>query len=70
MNVVDIDRSASRADAEEIRRTLELLTDGVFEIRIPKAGRHRTIRGYFNELETAARAASAWSGKVPCPSVK
>lgn len=65
MNVVDIDRSASRADAEEIRRTLELLTDGVFEIRIPKAGRHRTIRGYFNELETAARAASAWSGKVP-----
>lgn len=65
MNVVDIDRAASRADLDEIRRALALLVDGVFEIRIPKAGRHRTIRGYFNELETAARAVSAWSGKVP-----
>jgi len=65
MNVVDIDRIASRADLAEIQRALALLVDGVFEIRIPKAGRHRTIRGYFNELETAARAVSAWSGKVP-----
>ena len=65
MNVVDIDRASNRADTDEIRRALHLITDGVFEIRIPKAGRHRTIRGYFNDVETAAKAAAAWSGKVP-----
>ena len=65
MNVVDIDRAASRADLDEIRRALALLVDGVFEIRIPKAGRHRTIRGYFNDREVAAKAAAIWSGKVP-----
>lgn len=65
MNVIDMDRSPARADLEEIRRALALITDGVFEIRIPKAGRHRTIRGYFNDPNAAARAAANWSGKVP-----
>ena len=65
MNVVDIDRAASRADPEKIRRALTLLVDGVFEIRIPKAGRHRTIRGYFNDLDLATKAVAVWSGKVP-----
>lgn len=55
----------TRADPAELRRALALLVEGVFEIRIPKAGRHRTIRGYFNDLEAAAREAAKWSGNVP-----
>lgn len=65
MSVVEIASAPGRADAAEIRRALALMTDGVFEIRIPKAGRHRTIRGYFNDTAEAARSAAAWSGKVP-----
>lgn len=65
MSVVEIASSPGRADIEGIGRALALMTDGVFEIRIPKAGRHRTIRGYFNDAAAAARAAAAWSGKVP-----
>ena len=65
MNVVELERGSARADLAEIRRALALLVDGVFEIRIPKAGRNRTIRGYFGDLELAAKAAASWSGKVP-----
>jgi predicted P-loop ATPase len=37
----------------EIRRAARLLfgASDVVEIRVPKAGRHRTISGYFNDLE-------------------
>jgi hypothetical protein len=55
----------TKVDPVELHRALELLAEGVFEIRIPKAGRHRTIRGYFNDREAAAQAAAKWSGSVP-----
>jgi len=64
-NIIEIAQAQGRADMEEIRRALSLMTDGVFEIRIPKAGRHRTIRGYFNSANAAAKAVGVWSGKVP-----
>ena len=37
----------------------------VVELRVPKAGRHGTVSGYFGNLESAARAAGDWSGKAP-----
>lgn len=53
--------------AEEIRRGLELLIgpDGVHELRIPKAGRFKTVSGYFDNLDALARAADEWDGKAP-----
>lgn len=66
MKVVDLHSvSPSKSDPDEIRRALAILTDGIFEIRIPKAGRYRTIRGYFNDPAAATKAVCGWSGQVP-----
>lgn len=67
MKVVDLHAATtlSRADPDEIRRALAILPDNLFEIRIPKAGRYRTIRGYFNDAAAATKAVCAWSGQVP-----
>ena len=39
--------------------------DGVVEIRVLKAGKLRTVSGYFNDGDAAAKAAEYWSGKAP-----
>ena len=50
----------------DIRTALDLLIEpgSTFEIRIPKAGKGGTVRGYFQDLDKAAQAASGWSGKA------
>jgi hypothetical protein len=64
--VNDLDSTRRRSDPVEIQRALALMVDSeVFEIRIPKAGRYRTIRGYFNDLSAAVKSAEAWSGQAP-----
>ena len=63
--VTDTETAQRRADFAEIQRALALMTEGVFEVRIPKAGRHKTVRGYFNDPAAAAKAVLAWSGSVP-----
>jgi len=66
MNVVDFNPAAGgRYDQAEIQRALALMVDGIFEVRIPKAGKFRTVRGYFNDAQAATKAVMAWSGKVP-----
>ena len=53
-------------DVNALRQFLSLLhRDGVFEIRIPKAGRARTVRGYFDDVDAAVQAVQSWGGKVP-----
>lgn len=37
----------------------------VYELRCPKAGKHKTISGYFDDFGTMARTAEALSGTVP-----
>lgn len=63
--VTDLDSAQRRADPAEIQQALALMTEGVFEVRIPKSGRHRTVRGYFDDPALAAKAVLAWSGAVP-----
>ena len=50
-----------------IRAALTVLVEpgDVHELRIPKAGRARTISGYFDDLDAMARAAAEYDGKVP-----
>ncbi|MCZ7619256.1 MAG: hypothetical protein M5U32_13445 [Myxococcota bacterium] len=58
----DRDRSA----LAEIRSGLEiLLGPGVHELRIPKAGRSRTVSGYYDNLDALARDAHRWDGRAP-----
>ncbi|MEZ5590142.1 MAG: hypothetical protein R3F53_05335 [Gammaproteobacteria bacterium] len=51
----------------DIRRTLELLHPAgtVFEIRILKTGRKKTVRGYFDNVDAAAKNCHYWNGKAP-----
>ncbi len=42
-----------------------LLGDGVHELRAPKAGKYRTVSGYFDDLAALAAASESWSGKAP-----
>ena len=65
MKLVDPALSRVQADPDEMQRALALMTEGIFEIRIPKAGRHRTVRGYFNDHAAAIRATQAWNGQAP-----
>jgi len=39
-------------------------TGHVYELRIPKAGRHRTVAGYFDDIALLANAAAQWDGKA------
>ena len=52
---------------EMIRRAIALffLSGAVVELRIPKAGKHQTISGYFDDAERLARSALANDGKGP-----
>ena len=52
---------------EEILRTCRLLMapGAVHELRIPKAGRHGTISGYFDSIEALADAVLPLDGTVP-----
>ncbi|HVN76944.1 MAG TPA: AAA family ATPase [Thermoanaerobaculaceae bacterium] len=52
---------------QEIRRALQVLTKrgGVFEIRIPEAGKAGTVSGYFNDPDKAADAVVARDGQAP-----
>lgn len=49
----------------DIHQTLELLhaPGDVVELRIPKAGRYRTISGYFDDFEALAKVAVKLNGK-------
>jgi hypothetical protein len=64
------DRNANsngdRSVLAEIRSGLEiLLGTGVHELRIPKAGRSRTVSGYYDDLDALARDAQLWDGRGP-----
>src|SRR4051812_43973522 len=37
----------------------------VYELRCPRAGRHGTVSGYFNDLGRMASFADRWSGAAP-----
>lgn len=66
MKLVEPISSRMQADLEEMRRALALIAaDGVFEIRIPKAGRNRTVRGYFDDHERAIQTSKSWNGQAP-----
>lgn len=54
------------ADLTQIRDTLLLLFEpgSVYEIRMPKTGRTRTVRGYFDNVDAAVDACATWSGKA------
>jgi hypothetical protein len=58
---------SAAADVAEIRRTIALLaeTGAVLELRAPKAGRHRTVSGYFSDPAKIAQAAAQWSSQAP-----
>lgn len=51
----------------EIRSGLEILAapGDVFEVRAPRAGRHRTLSGYFDDHVLAARELAKWDGEAP-----
>jgi hypothetical protein len=53
--------------AEEIARTFALLVEpgDVHEVRMPKAGRHGTISGYFDDGDALVKAIAPYDGKVP-----
>lgn len=52
-----------KVDADEARKALALFAQhGVFEIRIPKAGKFRTVSGYFNSTDSAVDALQKWNG--------
>ncbi len=42
-----------------------LLGEGVHELRAPKAGKFRTVSGYFSDPTALAAAAESWSGRAP-----
>jgi hypothetical protein len=66
MRLVQPDESSRmHVDHHELRRALAVLTQDVFEVRIPKAGRYRTVRGYFNDLTAAEKAVAGWNGQAP-----
>lgn len=50
-----------------IRIGIEALVEPgcVYEMRIPKAGRARTVSGYFDDLDALAAAAANWDGHGP-----
>lgn len=53
--------------AATIRRALEVVAEpgDVNEIRIPKAGRQRTISGYFDDIDAMAQATAEVDGQFP-----
>jgi hypothetical protein len=54
-----------RPDPAEIARALDILVEpeSVFELRVLKTGKTRTVRGYFDNIDAAVEAAAAWSGR-------
>ena len=54
----DADINVSVEPTDEIRRAIDLLfrPGDVVEVRVPKAGRQKTISGYFQDLDELARA--------------
>ncbi len=57
---------SDRSALAEIRSGLEiLLGEGVHELRIPKAGRARTVSGYYDDLDALARNAEKWDSRAP-----
>lgn len=54
-------------EVEQIRAGLQMLVEpgSVVELRVPKAGRSRTIAGYFDDLDAMAAAAARLSGRYP-----
>ncbi len=58
--------ATDRSATDEIRSGLEiLLGSGVHELRAPKAGKYRTVSGYFDNAAALADAAESWSGRAP-----
>jgi hypothetical protein len=53
--------------ASAIRSQLGALLEPrhVYELRIPKAARYRTVSGYFDNVDALAEAATTWDGKAP-----
>jgi P4 family phage/plasmid primase-like protien len=53
--------------AEDVQRTVAALFDpgDVVELRVPKAGRYRTISGYFGDSAALTKAAAGLSGRYP-----
>jgi len=63
-----VDAVAPDEDAVEIRRAVDILfrPGDVVEVRVPKAGRYRTISGYFSDFgELAAAVARLEQNKWP-----
>lgn len=54
----DADSAVAVESTDEIRRAIDLLfrSGDVVEVRVPKAGRQKTISGYFQDFESLARA--------------
>ena len=59
-----VELGAALAAADEIRRAISYLSrpDDVGEIRVPKAGRNRTVSGYFSDPERMAQEAEGLEG--------
>jgi len=51
----------------EMARALSVLFQpgDVAEMRAPKAGKYKTVSGYFNDWSALAKAAAQWSGRAP-----
>jgi hypothetical protein len=60
-------REKEKVGAAEISAALRCFfaPGEVTEIRIPDAGRLRTVSGYFNDFDVAGREAARWSGQAP-----
>ena len=54
-------------DAQAAADALRIMHEAgdVFEVRIPKTGRTKTVSGYFNDPDEAAAAIGKWDGKAP-----
>ncbi len=62
----DARREATRAKArEEVARAVAVMfrPGDVVEVRVPKAGRQRTISGYFNDPPRSWRPSVRWMAK-------
>jgi Protein of unknown function (DUF3987) len=58
-------KATNKSDLVEIKKSIAALfrRGDVVEMRIPKAGKLRTISGYFDNSEQLANAIQEWSGK-------
>lgn len=67
MNAVPHAVPSSGLDADDVRAGLSRLLEAghVYELRVPKAGRFKTVSGYFDRLDALAEAAAEWDGRAP-----